>query len=349
MGEVLGLPVPFWASLPLVAGLSALAVGGVRRYALRRSLLDVPNERSSHVVNTPRGGGLGVVLVWFLSLPVLLAASWIDAPLFHALFWSGLLVAGVGAVDDHGHVPRVPRLIVHALAAVGVAYGLVGRVTPEVLGVGIGWPPLVGLLAVLVLAWMLNLYNFMDGINGLAGLEGVSVCVGLAVLLLGVVEPTPVGQGLAVVSLVFACGLAGFLPWNYPRARIFMGDAGSGLVGFWLGVLVLHAAMVSMSLFWAALILLGVFVVDATYTLLRRALGDQPAHEAHHSHGYQILARRLGSHTPVSAAVVGVNALWLMPWAVAVAAGRVGGELALLVAWSPLVLADVVMGAGLPA
>jgi len=130
----------------------------------------------------------------------------------------------------------------------------------------------------------------------------------------------------------------GFLIWNFPPARIFMGDAGSGFLGIILALLSLQAAWIESRLLWVWLILLGVFIVDATVTLFRRVLRGEKFYQAHRSHAYQYASRILGTHRPVTLAVCAINIFWLMPVASLVAAGKLDGIIGLVVAYLPLLL-----------
>ncbi|EHQ53689.1 putative group 4 glycosyl transferase [Ectothiorhodospira sp. PHS-1] len=321
--------------LILVAAPLCLWLTGIlRRYALSRNLLDVPNARSSHRLPTPRGGGLAIVLVVLGMLPVLWLLGWLEAGALIGLWGSGLLVALVGWLDDHGHVRVSWRLLTHFAAA---GWGLVwlGGLPPlPMMGAvwDMGWAG--HLLAMVYLVWVLNLYNFMDGIDGIAGIEAVTVCVGA--VLLSWLAVGQAGLPAAGVTGVLAAACAGFLFWNFPRARIFMGDGGSGFVGLMLGLLSIQAAWVAPELFWAWVILLGVFVVDATLTLVRRVVRGVPFHQAHRSHAYQHAARRLGRHPPVSLAVGALNLFWLLPLGVLVVLGWLDGVLGVLLAYLPL-------------
>lgn len=313
--------------------LSLLLTGLLRRYALARSLLDHPNARSSHTVPTPRGGGVAIVLTFLVGLPLLV---WADAMAWRemvGLGGAGALVALVGFLDDHGHIAARWRLLVH-FAAASWALAWMGGLPPlKVFGVMVdaGW--LAQVLAVLYLVWLLNLYNFMDGIDGLAGVEAISVCGGAAlVCVLG----TPVVLAWCAPMLLLAA-VAGFLCWNFPPARIFMGDAGSGFLGLMLGLLSIQAAWVSPAFFWAWLILLGVFTVDATLTLMRRLVRRQKPYEAHRSHAYQYASRKYGAHRLITLAVGVINLLWLLPLALLAGLGYVDGVIGMLVAYTPLV------------
>ena len=213
--------------------------GLLRRYALARSLVDIPNERSSHSVPTPRGGGVAIVLTFMIALLALMSFSAFSNTLFLALFGAGVVVAVVGFLDDHGHIPSCWRLLSHFVGATWTLYWLGGLPSLPLFGVilDLGW--LGHLVAAVYLVWMLNLYNFMDGIDGIAGIEAVTVCLGMVVLyLLSSVEDFI----LVTPMLLMAAAVLGFLFWNFPKAKIFMGDAGSGFVGMVLGVLSIQAA-----------------------------------------------------------------------------------------------------------
>ncbi|MFZ2854883.1 MAG: glycosyltransferase family 4 protein [Rhodocyclaceae bacterium] len=328
--------------LPLLAFLLSLFLTGVlRRYALARSLLDLPNARSSHLVPTPRGGGVAIVLTFLFGLPLLLWADAIDWREVAGLGGAGVLVALVGFIDDHRHIAARWRLLAHFVAAAWALLWMGGLPPLSLFGMSIGanWP--ICVLTLLYLVWLLNLYNFMDGIDGLAGVEAVSVCLGGALLY----WLTAAGGAWGVPTLLLAA-VAGFLCWNFPRARIFMGDAGSGFLGLMLGLFSLQAAWVSPPFFWSWLILLGVFIVDATLTLLRRLLRRQKPYEAHRSHAYQYASRKFGAHWPVTLAVGAINLLWLLPLALLVGLGHLDGGVGLLIAYSPIILLAVRFKAG---
>ena len=256
-----------------------LLTGGFRRYAIARSLIDIPNDRSSHEVPTPRGGGLALVIVVLAALGLLLWSGAMGPSVFAALAGAGLVVAVVGFLDDHAHVAARWRLLGHFLAAGWGLYWLGGL--PEIVlwqqPVDLG---LAGhLIAAVFLVWLLNLYNFMDGINGIAGIELVTVALG-GLVLAGVTGVWDAGLLLAVL---IAGGL-GFLVWNFPNARIFMGDACNGFLGLILGLIAVWQGALQPELFMAWVILLGTFLVDATLTLLRRIVRGEAFYEAHRSH-----------------------------------------------------------------
>ena len=201
------------------------------------------------------------------------------------------------------------RLAVHLCAALWAVCWLGGlpplRVGSHVIQLGwAGYP-----VAVLALTWILNLFNFMDGIDGIAGSEAAFVAGAAAFLTLCLGG----SAGVAAVALALAGACLGFLLWNWPPAKIFMGDVGSGYLGYVIGVLALAAGREDPTALWVWLILGGVFFVDATVTLIRRVLRGDRVYEAHRSHAYQWLARRWQSHESVTITTTAVNVLWLLP------------------------------------
>jgi UDP-N-acetylmuramyl pentapeptide phosphotransferase/UDP-N-acetylglucosamine-1-phosphate transferase len=285
--------------MPGLAGwlLLHLAIGAAgtwlaRRYALRRRLLDQPGERRSHVVATPRGGGIAI------ALSLLLASLWL-AWRMHAAGGNGvlpllafaagvLLVGGSGWLDDHRPVSPWKRLAAHVLASALFALSM------SVEGAG-PWAVAFAFLAPLVLT---NIWNFMDGIDGLAASQAILVAGAIAFW---------VGGAWWWLALALLAAGTGFLPWNLPRARIFLGDVGSGSLGFALGAL-LAATLVEAreAAAWLLLLPLSAFAIDAGLTLARRVLRGERWWTPHVEHAYQSLARRLGRHGPVTA----VYALW---------------------------------------
>jgi Fuc2NAc and GlcNAc transferase len=323
----------YWWLIPTVAGVSLILTAVLRRYALARSIIDIPNARSSHSIPTPRGGGVAIVIAFLLVLPLLAWAQLVATPVLVAIGGAGALVAVVGFMDDHGHIAARWRLLGHFCAAAWALFWLGGLPPVAFFGLSLdlGW--LGHILAALYLVWMLNLYNFMDGIDGIASIEAISACLGACLLywLNGLHE-------LLWLPGMLAVAVGGFLFWNFPPAKIFMGDAGSGFLGVVLGVISIQAAWTAPHLLWGWLILLGVFIVDATFTLIRRMVRGDKIYEAHRSHAYQFASRRYRKHLPVTLAVGVINIAWLLPIALCVSFLGLDGALGLIVAYIPLVI-----------
>lgn len=316
----------FWLFV-ITSVCSFALVAVMRRYALAKGVMDTPNARSSHTVPTPRGGGVAIVVVFMAALAVLgLAGLGADNLGLWALLGAGGLVAVVGFVDDHRHIAARWRLGGHFAAAIW-ALVMLGGVPPLLGGIWAGLPSLAWwLFGAIYLVWMLNLYNFMDGIDGIASIEAVCVCFGVCVLYyVG-------GQfDLMLYPILLAGAVLGFLLWNWPPAKIFMGDAGSGFLGITLGVLSLQGAWANSNYFWGWVILLGVFIVDSTFTLLHRLYRGEKVYEAHRSHAYQFASRRFGKHLPVTVTVALITLGWLLPLAVC----------AVVLDWNKLLLVSV--------
>ncbi|MGH2433521.1 MAG: MraY family glycosyltransferase [Pseudomonas sp.] len=325
----------------VLIGLAWAITWGLRAYALARNVVDVPNERSSHTVPTPRGGGVAIVVTFLIAMLWLSTVHQLDIRLSVAMFGAGFAIAVLGFLDDHGHIHAKWRLLCHFLIA-GWAIACLGGVPPIVLlgrEFDLGW--VANILALLYLVWLTNLYNFMDGIDGIASIEAITCCFSACGIYYLVNLPD-----LAASPLVLAAAVIGFLVWNFPTARIFMGDAGSGFLGLMLGIISIHAAFSSFNLFYSWIILLGVFVVDATFTLMRRLLRGEKVYEAHRSHAYQYAARHFGKHTSVTIGVMVINLLWLMPLAYMAAVSALDGLLAVSIAYAPLLMLAIKYGAG---
>lgn len=330
-----------WFYYLIIFSLSCTLTWLLRRYALATNLVDIPNHRSSHVVPTPRGGGVSFVLCFLTAVLCLSYFNLISPAISFALIGSGSFIAILGFLDDRGNIPAKWRLIGHFIASGFALYALGGMPALTIFDWTLSTGLIANSLAVFYLVWLLNLYNFMDGIDGIAAVEALTVCLGGILLYCLNNEANALFLPL---SLSFA--VAGFLFWNFPPARIFMGDAGSGFLGLVLGILSIQAAMINSSFFWGWLILLGVFIVDATVTLLRRGLRGEGLFEAHRSHAYQHASRYFGKHLPVTMGVLVINLLWLLPMAIAVGLGFINGCLGLLIAYLPLVVLVLKFKAG---
>jgi Fuc2NAc and GlcNAc transferase len=332
-------PDSLWLHFLTVAILSAVLTGLMRRYALSQQLMDQPNQRSSHAVPTPRGGGVAIVMAFMLGIGVMGPPSAVTT----ALVGGGIGVAVVGFVDDHGHIPARWRLLAHFSCAIWILYWI-GTPRLDLMGNMVDLGALGAVLAALYLVWMLNLYNFMDGIDGIAGVEAVIVGAGGTAVYWATGMPMASEAGLPAL---LAAATLGFLAWNFPPAKIFMGDAGSGFLGLMLGAFSLQAALARPTLLWCWLVLLGVFIADATVTLIRRLLRGERVYEAHRSHAYQHASREFGAHRPITLVVAAINVFWLLPWALAIATGRVDGIVGLVAAYIPLLILTLRFKAGM--
>jgi UDP-N-acetylmuramyl pentapeptide phosphotransferase/UDP-N-acetylglucosamine-1-phosphate transferase len=277
--------------------------GRVRAWLARRAILDRPVARSAHSVPVPRGGGLAL-------MPAILAAWLVLALLGQTTPASAgiaLLAAGLAIVswlDDLRSLPAWLRLAAHLVAAViGLAF---------LPGAGVVFqglvPPLLDRVATALLwVWFVNLFNFMDGIDGITGVETASVGIGVALVVLSVGDDP---DGSAVLALTLAAGMLAFLRWNWHPAQLFLGDVGSVPLGYMLGWLLLGLAAKGL---WApALILPLYYLADATLTLGRRILRRERVWEAHRQHFYQRALGADGDHAAVARLVLAADALLIV-------------------------------------
>jgi Fuc2NAc and GlcNAc transferase len=277
--------------------MSLVATAIMRAYARRRGLVDVPNDRSSHVTPTPRGGGLAMVTA--LALAVLLHGRLSDDALMYAL----AIVGVIGFLDDARGMPAWLKMAAIVYAATNVARVAVVTIAYDV--------PFAGAVDLGIFAWALtvawvasyaNAFNFMDGIDGIASLTAALSAAAFAIA--GADRGDPMLAGWAAA----ACGASlGFLPWNFPKARIFMGDAGSLPLGVLLAWCAVRANASRALPFPASMLLLGPFLFDVTFTLVRRAREGKKIGEPHKEHLYQRLSRVWGSHAKVSLLYAGFS------------------------------------------
>lgn len=316
----------------------------IKRGAKGMGLIDVPNERSSHAMPMPRGGGIAIAVASLAAMGVLAALGIMPTHLFLAIAPGGVAVAAVGLIDDIKPLSARVRLFVHFMAAAWavVCIGPVGffdHYGPD--APALRW--LGYAVSTVGVVWFLNMYNFMDGIDGIAASQAVFMSAGMALLGLfsgGIAY-------IAAAAVVLGAASCGFLVWNWPPAKIFMGDVGSGYLGFAFAVLGLASGAHSVFGPWSCIILAGVFGVDATFTVVRRFARGELVTEAHRTHAFQILAQKMG-HRNVTFSVGLVNLAWVLPCALASVLWPQDAMWMTALALGPLVLCAVVVGAGRP-
>lgn len=289
-------------ALAIVIGsvISAFCLTGViRRYALRTTLVDRPVARSSHSRATPLGGGLAIVAVLFCGLLLLLWFSPSDWRILAALMVSLVIMAGLGWIDDRHGLPMYTRLSVQILVGTAVVLGVGPIETLDIGGFEVRLYWLSVMFSVIWFVWLTNLYNFMDGIDGLAAVQAV-----IAGGTLGYWFSKSGSASLSLFSYAVMGATLGFLVWNWAPAKIFMGDAGSLALGAILAVLSVTGISQNEIPWGAFLILMGIFLADATVTLIRRILSRQRWWEAHRTHFYQRAVQAGWSHGHVSFAAL---------------------------------------------
>lgn len=305
-----------------------------RSIAIRWGVLDFPNDRSAHFDPTPVGGGLVFLLLFLSGFGYFYLQGIVENHLLFALL-GPLVVAITGFIDDINSLSVRLRSIAYLSAAawcmVWIDFPLINLLGYELEFGFVGF-----LIGTFYLAGLLNLYNFMDGIDGIAAGEAVFTTAGAATILF-----LNQGETNDLLILLFAVSL-GFLVINWPKARVFMGDVGSGFLGITLGLLSLHMVEVSL---WSWLILLAWFLTDSGLTMLIRLLRGDKIYESHNFHAYQHLSRKVGS-TKALVYILSVNLIWLFPLAFLADTYRDWGVVLLILAFLPLLLAQYLIGAG---
>lgn len=263
----------------------------IRRFALKNKIISIPNERSLHVNPTPVGGGLAIVITWYIGITILFFYGFIERSLYFALL-SGVILAIISFIDDLIELKPIVRLCFHfvtAIIAFAFLQGLRQLIIPEV---EFNYNFLVYPLAIVGIVWFINLFNFMDGVDGFASLEAITICLVIYIL-----------SGNIINLLLIAC-ISGFLFWNLPKAKIFMGDVGSTQLGFILVILGIyfHNSYQFSILNW--IMLSSPFWFDASLTLYRRWRNGEKLSKAHRKHAYQRIVQSGFSHLKVN--------LWLL-------------------------------------
>lgn len=330
------------SSFALVAVLSA----GVIRYGPRFGLLDTPVARSAHVAPKPLGGGAALAAPYFLCVIWFVTSAAISES---ALAYLGcLFIVVLGFSDDRWQLSSKVRLPVQFIVSVA-AVRAIGVDSVDFGFFSLSEPLTLSLLAVLSLVWLCNLTNFMDGIDGIAASQLLVTSLSCVVLLVGL--DAAAGESgehdvVLTLSVVLAASAAGFLLWNWSPASLFMGDAGSGFIGFALGLLALESLVTQRMSVWSWVLLLGVFIADTAVTLLVRIIRGERWYEGHSQHAYQILSRRLNSHPRVVGGVILINICWLLPLAWVAGILPHYGVLFATIGLAPLLLGCYRLGAG---
>ena len=266
----------------------------IKNYMIKKSLVASVNERSSHTTPTPHGGGIALCITWFIGLVYLYFMGQIEPNLFYALLF-GVVISIVSFFDDIYELSPNLRLIIQATVAIGGLYFLGGFETLTFGIFDIQNLILTNVFAFFMIIWFINLYNFLDGINGYAGSEAVFLVLAGFVLFGG------------NHFLVLGVAVLGFLYWNWKKAKIFMGDVGSTLLGYNIAIFTIYYANQEATNFWIWIILFGLFWFDATLTLIRRKLNKEKLSQAHKKHAYQRLTQSGWSHFKVTNYSIGIN------------------------------------------
>ena len=296
---------------PLIAFLvSFLGIYLLKKYALQLNLVAIPNERSLHNKVIPRGGGVIIAIIFLAFNLVFYISGQMKTAEFLALFGGGLIMSVTGFLDDILELKASIRFLIQFLA---VGWGLywVGGIPSIAFFEGLsGLYVIANGIAVVVLVWFINAFNFMDGIDGMAtsGATFFSLSVGGYFLWQGI---EPYGSLLIILA---ACSLA-FLYFNWPPAKMFLGDSGSTFFGYFFGVILIITVKNSSLSIWTWLIILAYFITDTTTTTFLRLCLVKRWYHPHRSHAYQNLARVIDNHKFVTSLITGINVFYLLPLA----------------------------------
>jgi UDP-N-acetylmuramyl pentapeptide phosphotransferase/UDP-N-acetylglucosamine-1-phosphate transferase len=259
----------------------------------------IPNERSLHDIPTPRGGGIAIVFSWYIGISFLFFEGIIERNLYLALL-SGAFLAIVSLIDDIRGLKPIIRLVVQFISAMLAFYALGGLrplVMPEI---SFNYNFIVYPVAIIGMVWFINLFNFMDGVDGFASTEAIIICSVLLMVSGNLIN-------LLLISCVF-----GFLIWNWPKAKIFMGDVGSTQLGFVLVVLGIYFHNIFKFSILNWIMLSSPFWFDATLTLYRRWRNGEKLSEAHRKHVYQRIVQSGFSHLKVNMWLIAINSFVLV-------------------------------------
>lgn len=278
----------------VITALASLGlVNFYRKFAIRNQIVDIPNARSSHQKITARGGGIVFIGLWLCILVVMHEQGLVSRSLFLALYFPVSMVTLISCMDDALHVHMIYRLVVHIMASV-LAIALLWPIDIRLMNHMLYHSSGLAVLLVLYLSWSVNAHNFLDGLDGLAAFHCIFICVITSIFLLQCHDVT-----LAKLHIFLAMAVLGFLIWNWPSAKIFMGDAGSASLGLLLPLMSMKAQQ--QPLIDSSLLCMLYFPVlfDTTITLLRRIFAGKPWYQAHRQHAFQRLHQCGWTHQSV--------------------------------------------------
>ena len=255
----------------------------VKLVAQKKMLIDIPNERSSHNTPTPRGGGIAIAITWFLGISYLNYLGQINANLYYALL-SGILISGISLIDDIYTIKSIPRIAIQSISTIVALYFIGGLKAIDLGFFSFENTFVLNVIAFIGIIWFTNLFNFIDGIDGYSSTGAIVIALALFFF----VKDT--------LLLVLALSVLGFLPWNWQKAKIFMGDIGSTLLGFTIAVLIINYNNTEQFSILNGLIITSVFWFDATVTLIKRFLNKEQLGQPHKKHAYQRIVQFGFSH-----------------------------------------------------
>ena len=292
----------------------------IRNFSIKNNLYDIPNERSSHSMPIPKGGGLSIIILLIITTSPLFYFQMISREIFLSIIIGMFIVSIIGLIDDYKNLPILIRLFGYTIGAI-IALYFIGGVNSlfesnhnffKCCDINISKFGGIGpFLAVLFVLWLTNLYNFMDGTDGFAAIQ--TICVSLFCSFLFYSSDN---YALVIIMLCMTSSTIGFLYWNWAPAKIFMGDVGSCSIGFFFGLITLYSAKEEIIPISIWLILLAPFIGDATFTLIKRIIKKEKWYEAHNSHAFQKLFQHGLSHRQLTFGLIITNLFVMWPLAI---------------------------------
>jgi Fuc2NAc and GlcNAc transferase len=333
-------------------------------FSQKNNIQSEVNQRSSHFNPISSGGGLSFI---FITIIALFSFSFLDyfyVEQFYYFIFSSLLISFIGYWDDVKNISPLIRFIFQLLASVIIIFLFIGFPEIEVFSISLLPDSIRLIFGVIFLIWLTNLYNFMDGIDGIATIQGIFILLSYLILFL-IFEPVNSSDDLAkfftLSIIILTASLFGFLFYNFPSASIFMGDVGSSFLGFFLGTLGIFAAVNNWITFWTLLIIWSIFINDSTITLLVRIYNKEKWYQAHRSHTYQKLTTyifnnikeqhekeisRTKAHRVVCGIFLLTNIFWVLPLSIISIKYYEYGFIINLVCFFPLIITSIIAGAG---
>ncbi|MDA8907419.1 hypothetical protein N9I40_07090 [Planktomarina temperata] len=295
--------------VPGIAFISTILFASLwKKFAIHYFIVSTPNERTLHMAVIPVGGGIAIFLGWTLAASLLLWVDTLNLSTFLGLVVGGSFMSALGLIDDARDLSARLKLLAQIGGTIWCLYWFGGVPPFDMLGLAInpGW---IGYPAAgIVILWFINLFNFMDGADGMLAscMSFIGISMGSFLLLEGDYQNAALLYSLSAASM-------GFLVFNWPPASMFMGDAGSIFFGLLVPMLIIYTLSDHSGLFWIWVIICGYVLTDTTTTLILRLIYVRPFLDAHRQHAYQSLAYRSGDHRQVTVTVIAIQVLWLLP------------------------------------
>jgi Fuc2NAc and GlcNAc transferase len=344
--------------------LGIFATKAIIIFSEKNNVKSLANERSSHIESISSGGGLAFIIITICSLYFFSYQEYFYIKNVYFLLFASSVIGLVGYWDDLRDISALTRFLTQLLSSILVV--LIFSDFPEIQFLSYTFidANTSKIFGIIFLVWLTNLYNFMDGIDGLATIQGIFILFSYIFLVL-ILDPVSMNSDAKIFfyysTIILFSSLFGFLFYNFPNSSIFMGDAGSSFLGFFLGSLGIYAAANNWISFWTLIIIWSMFIVDATVTLLIRIYNRDKWYQAHRSHAYQKLTiifsekldsrfeksiARAKSHRRVCSIYFLINLFWVLPLSFLSIKYYQYGFIIALVCFCPLIISSIIIGAG---